>query len=102
MEGLASTAGPELRTSTATYVDLEWEMPPPPPRPPLAGHAWNKSISRAWRLRLHEAVRMMRVLDNIMWGNLARNLQDVTSDAQNYEGIASMYGISQAILYPHE
>ena len=45
---------------------------------------------------------MCVVLDNIMWGNLSWNLQDVTPDAQNYEGIASMYGISQAILYSHE
>ena len=72
------------------HHELEWQMSPPPPGTVTLRHthALNKSVCSTWRLRLHEAVRMLcMVLDNVMWGSMARLNFDVTSDAENYQGI---------------
>ena len=42
------------------------------------------------------------VLDSVMWGSMARLNFDVTSDAENYQGISIMYAVVQVFLSSQE
>jgi hypothetical protein len=85
---------------------MEYLPPPPMPGKGKQMHtpARNKGVSEKWRLRLHEAVRMLCVIfDQVLWGEIARLNVDVATDAKNYEGIGiSNFGYNQVILYADE